>query len=188
MKRKQTLLGAAVLGSVLTVAGCASVSAHSHVDAGGRYQTAGAAPHRQGPLHQGPGPQILQRLPTVMDAARRNEFQKQQPLPPLRRTITDVAAVRRLYMDLRNLPPFPKGAFHCPADFGVSYTLTFREGVHVDLSAKVDGSGCRGILINGKSYAGDSRSGRAFWALLGKTLHLTARQLAGVPGSYTGSR
>lgn len=185
MKHKKALLGTVVLVSILAVAGCATVFAYSSAVTGWRAQTNSAALHRRGPLHQRPGgTRILQTLPTVMEVARHNEFQKQQPLPPLERTITDAAVVRQLYADLRNLPPFPKGTVNCPADFGVSYTVVFRDGAHIDLSAKLDGSGCKAVWINGKTYSSDGPSGRAFWALLGKTLHLTPRQLAGVPGSY----
>ncbi len=103
-------------------------------------------------------------------------------LPFLSRTVREKATVLALYRDMEDVKPVPKPFIYmCPADFGVSYRLTFDLGGKV-LHAMADGSGCRFIQI-GKNIRlwSAGPSGAAFWAELGKILSLSGQQLEAAP-------
>ena len=58
--------------------------------------------------------------------------------PALDRSVSGVAAARRVYDAVRALPPAPKDRF-CPAGFGLRYRMTFNEAA--DYAAKLDAHG-----------------------------------------------
>ena len=81
--------------------------------------------------------------PNILHVVRYNGLQKVQPVPPLDVTISDAAQVQRLYAALLAIPPAPlvSGPVNCPADFGISYSLTFFQDQKGVLSAEGDASG-----------------------------------------------
>lgn len=93
------------------------------------------------------------------------------------RIVTDAAAARKLFADILELPAFPQGTMHCPADFGVHYLLDFKVGPKRQMVANVDASGCQGATMDGKTYWAGSGKVAGFWRVLGQTLHLTPAQL-----------
>ncbi len=70
----------------------------------------------------------------------------------------------------------------CPADFGVVYRLTFLAGSRTILRASVHGAGCQFARISdGRLLWATGARGAAFWATLGRALHLSPDELRGIP-------
>jgi hypothetical protein len=74
--------------------------------------------------------------------------------PPIDKTITDIAAVQKLYAAALALPsPAPGGIEHCPAMIpGLTYHLTFLHGSTVLRKADLDGSGCQALSFSPTDY------------------------------------
>ena len=86
--------------------------------------------------------------------------------PALDRSVSDVAAARRVYDAVRALPPAPKDRF-CPAGFGLRYRLTFNEVARVILLVVVEGDACAEVVF---SDTDRRATDDAFWDLLADTL------------------
>lgn len=110
------------------------------------------------------------------------ENPQHRPIPSIgTTTIKDPDVVQELYSDILAMPSFPNGPIACPADFGVSYDLTFSSGKALILKAKAEATGCKGIrLSNGKSKWSMGKEGDNFWSTLGKALRLSDKELSGV--------
>lgn len=76
-------------------------------------------------------------------------------VPEIDPTITNRDVAGTLAGDIEALPPFPKGAIMCPADFGTTYDLTFSTDSGARWSAVLSALGCRGV---------DLSNGRTLWA------------------------
>lgn len=101
-------------------------------------------------------------------------------LPPVGRTVTDVAVVTRLASDIEKLPLFPSRSVACPADTGTSYTLAFAIPGKSPWTAVVSVSGCRGVTLSD----GPTRSAASSPSLftdLGSALGLALDEL--IPGA-----
>ena len=71
-------------------------------------------------------------------------------VPQIDQRITNRHVAGTLAGDIEALPPFPKGAIMCPADFGTTYDLAFSAGTGGSWSAIVSVLGCREVnLSNG---------------------------------------
>jgi hypothetical protein len=92
-------------------------------------------------------------------------------LPPLARTVSDVALSGRIATDLQSLPAQPS-PWHCPNDFGTVYTLTF-VAPGSDWTAVIDAQGCQTVEIESGPKLTAARSPR-LWEDLGTALGLTA--------------
>jgi hypothetical protein len=78
--------------------------------------------------------------------------------PPATVTVTDQAKVRGLAALVNGLPPFPPGAYSCPADGGARLVLTFGagRGRAPGAVATVSLEGCEGVglVIGGAQRPG----------------------------------
>ncbi len=120
--------------------------------------------------------------PSTLTITRANPLHQPGPeFAPV--TVTDAATVHTLYHALLALPAFPNGAFSCPADFGVTYTLVFRADGAQPRTATVDPSGCTGVQISGQHTArwALNGSGPAFLARLQELTGLSAAAFRGMP-------
>lgn len=74
--------------------------------------------------------------------------------------------------ELCSLPPIPRGIFECPADFGVSYRLTFADDGRRVGVAIANPTGCSSVdLPHTNLIARNATDG--FWSTLGDTIGLT---------------
>jgi hypothetical protein len=77
------------------------------------------------------------------------------PAPNVNVTVTSAATARAACVTtLAQAPVAPGGAFNCPADFGITYALTFKDANgNVSFTANAEPNGCGWILLNGTSEA-----------------------------------
>ncbi len=83
---------------------------------------------------------------------------------------SDRPAIAAVARTLCSLPPFPTGAFGCPADFGTSYLIVFTAGAAVVATVSADPNGCSQVTGLGTPRAASG----AFWASLAVALDLPA--------------
>jgi hypothetical protein len=95
-------------------------------------------------------------------------------LPPLNRTVNASQVVARLAADVEGLPlqPVP---WHCPADLGTSYRLTFA-APGGSWTAVSDVQGCESVQIGSARLQTAANSPR-FWSDLGSALGLNALEV-----------
>ncbi len=109
---------------------------------------------------------------TELSVTRLDAFPKNQVsfvFPPFV-TSSDAAAVAAVARAACALPDFPPGAYSCPLDYGVTYSLVFRSG-SVDVGAvTADPTGCPTLTGLGPTRAADP----PFWAQLAVALGLPA--------------
>ena len=82
------------------------------------------------------------------------------PPPAVAVTIADPPALDAFDATLA-LPVMPPGAYNCPADFGVTYQLVFRDGAGADppvATATLDPGGCQQVSVT------DGTQGVLLWA------------------------
>jgi hypothetical protein len=98
---------------------------------------------------------------------------------------SDATQVQVAAQALCALPAMPTGAIFCPADFGITYQLTFDAGATQFPTVTVDPSGCQTVRGLGTTVAWATTS-PGFWPTLGAALglpHPTAADFAGTrPG------
>jgi len=92
-------------------------------------------------------------------------------------TVDRAATVRRVAQALCALPKMPRGALHCPADFGITYQLTFFTKSHSFPTVGIDATGCQ--KVHGLGPARWVSRSPGFWQILGNAMGLTN------PGSST---
>lgn len=87
-------------------------------------------------------------------------------------TITDGARMRALYEATLALPPMPAGTYNCPADFGVTYELTFGLGADGDVSASLEPSGCglAHLIGPGLSATRWTATSPGYWPLVAQSI------------------
>lgn len=115
------------------------------------------------------------RIPTVNQANPKSVqiIRNVKSMKPLNVTISNSNMARKLYNDIRALKPFPNGSMSCPADFGVNYTLKFKNGSRNVLTANADPNGCREVHVStGKNVWAVNQTGQRFWTDLTKSLGL----------------
>jgi hypothetical protein len=103
---------------------------------------------------------------------------------PAEITITGVQQARAVAQALCQLPVMPRGVFHCPADFGISYRLDLVTSGHMLIPVHVQASGCQNVYGLG-SVRWIARS-PAFWRALGKAAgldHASYSTFSGIPAS-----
>ncbi len=79
---------------------------------------------------------------------------------PLKKTVRDAEAVRRLFRATCALQP-ATGRFNCPADFGIAYHLQFKYRAQTVLRVVAEATGCTFL------YPGNSQSGQGYWVWFG---------------------
>jgi hypothetical protein len=107
-------------------------------------------------------------------------------LAPLARLVSSPSLAERLATDVENLPAEPT-PWHCPNDFGTTYTLTFISQ-QASWTAMVDAQHCQAVQIGGglKRTAANSPQ---FWRDLGTALGLSAVEAdpTACPGTQPGT-
>jgi len=85
-------------------------------------------------------------------------------------TSSDAAAIAGVARAACGLPDFPAGAYSCPLDYGVTYSLVFRSGTIEVGSVTADPTGCPTLTGLGPTRA----AGSSFWDHLAVALGLPA--------------
>jgi hypothetical protein len=85
-------------------------------------------------------------------------------------TVKDAAAVRAVAGALCALPKMPRGALHCPADWGITYQLVFSAKGRTFSPVRVAATGCQEVTGLGQTRW-VARS-RGFWKTLGQAMGL----------------
>ena len=85
-------------------------------------------------------------------------------------TVSSVTSVRAVASALCKLPRMPRGTFACPADFGISYDLTFSGRDRSFPAATVDATGCQ--VVRGLPHALSAATSLGFWRILGQAMGL----------------
>jgi len=67
--------------------------------------------------------------------------------PDVNETVADPAKARDVYSATLALPLMPAGTYNCPADFGVTYQLTFSGQGATIMTAIVDPNGCQQVQV-----------------------------------------
>jgi hypothetical protein len=119
-----------------------------------RFGTASPADYRP---PGGPGPLLaptsatrgwLRRNPISVVIERFGGMNDQPPSSMIASVaISDPVVVNSLFIKLNDLPPFPRGVFHCPMDDRSYFALIF---IYVDgtkVSVKVESSGCGEVFV-----------------------------------------
>jgi hypothetical protein len=101
---------------------------------------------------------------------------------PAKITITSARRAQAVARALCALPLFPHGTFSCPADFGVSYQLSFASGATRFPVVSVDPGGCE--QVSGLGATRWARSA-AFWQLLGSAAGIPHPSNATFSGAMT---
>jgi hypothetical protein len=99
--------------------------------------------------------------------------------------VTSVTAVRQVERALCQLPVRPPGTYHCPPDFGMSYSLSFWAGDLALPVVTVDPTGCQ--LVGG--MPGPARwtaLSPGFWRVLGSAVGLRHASIASFSGQPAG--
>ena len=100
--------------------------------------------------------------------------------PNVNETVADRAKAQDAYNATLALPLMPTGTYNCPADFGVTYQLTFLgDGAQI-MIASVDPNGCQQVeLTDGGSNAAllwTVQSG-GYWVTLAADLGIEVNQI-----------
>jgi hypothetical protein len=71
------------------------------------------------------------------------------PPPNVDVTLTDPVPTRAIYAATLALPDYPPGAYSCPNDSGVRYTILFSVSGDGDVTAVISPTGCDEVTISG---------------------------------------
>ena len=108
--------------------------------------------------------------PTVLHVVRPSLVgHQQQQVAPFDRTMSDAAAVQRLYTAALALPRPSQYPLPCPDDLGLIYHVTFLEGASQLQQMDVQPLGCHWVYL---SQTDVRRADQNFLALLAKTSRL----------------
>jgi hypothetical protein len=125
---------------------------------------------------------ISESMPTSMTVTEVSQFVSRRNEQPEVWNIANAALARRVYEDILNLRPFPKGTINCPADMGPDYTIVFEASGKVLATAVADASGCNAVRMDGRTYWGAGPGAQHFWDALAQALHRTRQGLRINPG------
>src|ERR1700733_7754814 len=90
--------------------------------------------------------------------------------PPVNVTVTDATTAQAIYDSTLTLPKFPEGGFSCPADYGVTYQLTFFSDATAIVTAAADPDGCSAVTITGPSESDTLQADDSYWKSLATDL------------------
>lgn len=82
--------------------------------------------------------------------------------------VSHVAEVRQAASAVCGLPKMPHGVFHCPADFGIDYHLTFAANGRIFPTVTLDATGCE--QVNGLGPTRWIARTPGFWHTLGTAM------------------
>lgn len=102
------------------------------------------------------------------DASPQNHFRFSFPAMV---TVNDVALVREAARSLSALPRMPSGVHSCPADWGITYHLSFSSNARTFPTISIAATGCQSVsgLVPVRWVAPSPE----FWRILGKAMGLT---------------
>lgn len=109
---------------------------------------------------------------TELSVTRTDAFPQNQisfVFPPFV-TSTDVTAIASVARAACGLPDFPAGAYNCPLDYGVTYSLVFKSGTVEVGTVTADPTGCPTLTGLGPTRSAD----QSFWDQLAVALGLPA--------------
>lgn len=106
---------------------------------------------------------------TRIDAIPRNHLRF---VFPDRLSATSPAAARAVARAVCALPPFPKATLNCPADFGISYRLSFAAERGRIRPVLADASGCESVSGPFAPPRWAALAPQRFWTALGHALGL----------------
>jgi hypothetical protein len=86
-------------------------------------------------------------------------------------SISDPVSVQKAARALCALPTMPSGIFACPADFGISYQLSFSTRRYTFPSVSAEPTGCE--IVKGLGPERWTAQTPAFWRTLGEAMRLT---------------
>jgi hypothetical protein len=164
--------------AVVAVSAVAVLAACGSTAAGGSGQPASAgAAHSTGPAAVAGAPlcaaaQNVDRVVATLPASHLGQT------PPRGVTITDTPQVRALAAALCALPPMPRGAQQCPADFGGVSRLVFASGGREFQPVRIQLSGCRTVAGIGPTRSWSQSPG--FGHLLTRTVGGKGRMIPGM--------
>ena len=99
------------------------------------------------------------------------------PPPNVHVTVNDAARARALYQTLLAQAPFPQGNLNCPADFGISYGLSFLSSSgSVLASATLAPNGCEPLAVRAGSQESDLW-GENVWPSLAQDLGIPEAEI-----------
>src|SRR6266571_2373316 len=84
---------------------------------------------------------------------------------PAKVTVNDPERARAVAQAVCALPPMPRGTYHCPADFGIIYTLNFTVDAMMLRAVTVEATGCQ--QVSGLGRTRWLALSPAFWSVLG---------------------
>jgi hypothetical protein len=95
------------------------------------------------------------------------------PPPAVHVTVSDAAKAQALYAATLALPPVPPGEYGCPMDFGINYTLVFRDASSSTvMTTSLDPGGCQGVRMESPvgSTGAWTATERSYWSTLASDL------------------
>jgi hypothetical protein len=105
---------------------------------------------------------------------------------PARETVRDAAKAQAVAQSVCGLGQQPHTAvFRCPADFGITYQLTFAAGSHRFTPVTVNATGCQ--LVSGLGAARSAATSTTFWRALGTAIGIPQATSLAFRGTISGS-
>jgi hypothetical protein len=128
-----------------------------------------------------PSSPVIDTLETEKPAIDRVEFTTatsipQNPPPNVSASATGDAA-RAIYEATLALPELPPGGYNCPADFGVTYNLTFFGGDTQLVAGIVRPSGCEIVTLANQNASASLSPDDGYWATLASDLGITESEI-----------
>lgn len=102
---------------------------------------------------------------------------------PAEITVTDPRRVRTIARALCALPVMPRGTFHCPAEFAISYRLIFAVGGRTLKPVAVLASGCQEVYGLGRARWVALSPG--FWRIMGAVAGIRDARYSTLRGPIT---
>ena len=105
---------------------------------------------------------------------------------PAHVNIGDPGTVRAVAKAVCDLPPMPLGGFSCPADWGITYTLSFVAGGTNSPAVTIDATDCQ--TVRGLGRVRWVARTPAFWPMLGQAMNIPHADAATFRGSVRSDR
>jgi hypothetical protein len=105
---------------------------------------------------------------------------------PAHVNVGDPGTARAIAQAACDLPPMPPGGFSCPADWGITYTLTFVAGGTKSPAVTIDATDCQ--TVRGLGRVRWVARTPAFWNMLGQAMDIPHADAATFRGSMRSDR
>jgi len=90
------------------------------------------------------------------------------PQPNVDVTLSDPSPARVIYAATVDLPEFPSGTYHCPADLGFRHSIVFLHDDQPTVTATLNTGGCRDATISTAPPV--RQTDDVYWAIVAKNL------------------